>query len=502
MGEVILEMIGISKHFGATRALDRVSLAARSREVLALMGENGAGKSTLMKILSGIYPPDAGEIRLAGQRVRLDTPAAARRAGINLIYQELSVVPNLSVAENIFLGAEPRTRFGGVDHARMRHATQRLLDQLDARFDPHTPAHKLSVANQQQVEIARALAQQSRVLIMDEPTAALSKHESERLFAMIAALRNQDIAIIYISHRMEEVSQLADRIIVLRDGGQVGHFARGDCSPRQLVRLMVGRPLDDIYPPPSDTAQGPVKLEVLNLGGGKVASASFQVRAGEILGLAGLVGAGRSELARLIFGADAKQRGTLRLDGAPIDIRSPRDAMRHGIGYVPEDRKSQGLFLQLTMQANTTMNVLREHARGGVLDLPALRTLTRQAIARLAIKAPDEAGRVAGLSGGNQQKVLLARWLAIRPRVLILDEPTRGVDIGAKAEIYRLIHQLAHQGVAIVCISSELAEIVGISHRVAVMRAGRIAGELRGKQISPESIMMLASPRFSAHASS
>jgi ribose transport system ATP-binding protein len=493
MSTIALEMTGISKRFGATRALHEVQLTAHRHEVLALMGENGAGKSTLMKILSGVYQPDAGEIRLDGKPLRIHAPADARAAGINLIYQELSVAPNLTVAENIFLGAEPRARFGRIDYSEMHRRAEEVLARLGARFSATTPAHRLSIADQQQVEIARALIHESKVLILDEPTAALSDRESERLFQVIEQLRADGIALIYISHRMEEVNRLADRITVLRDGGYVGSMTRADSSPEKLVQMMVGRPLDDFYQHKNSTAGiGAVRLEARGFASAKVKPASFKLHAGEVLGLAGLVGAGRTELARLIFGADPKSAGTLLLDGREVDIREPLDAIRLGIGYVPEDRKGQGLFLQLSATANTSMNVLGRHARAGVLNHPALKTLTEQAIARLAVKVPGPDGIVGGLSGGNQQKLLLARWLEIKPKVLILDEPTRGVDIGAKVEIYRIIHQLAAQGVAVICISSELPEVIGLCHRVLVMREGVLAGELDGDAVSQEAIMTLA----------
>lgn len=492
MNHIALEMSGISKRFGANQALDQVCLTAHRHEVLALMGENGAGKSTLMKILSGVYQPDAGEIRLDGQPVRIHSPAAARAAGINLIYQELAVAPNLTVAQNIFMGAEPRRSFGRVDQTAMNRQADAVLARLGARFAADTPAHQLCIADQQQVEIARALIHQSRVLIMDEPTAALSDRESERLFQVIRQLRQDGIAIIYISHRMEEVNQLADRIAVLRDGGYVGSLTRSDSTPEKVVQMMVGRPLDDFYQHKNPASVGAVKLEVRNFSSPKVKSASFAVHAGEVLGLAGLVGAGRTELARLIFGADAKHGGRLLLDGREVQIRQPLDAIRLGIGYLPEDRKGQGLFLQLSATANTAMNVLKQHARCGVLDHPALKKLTQQAIEQLAVKVPGPDGIVGGLSGGNQQKLLLARWLEIKPKVLILDEPTRGVDIGAKVEIYRIIHELAAQGVAVICISSELPEVIGVCHRVLVMREGVITGELAGDAVNQEAIMTLA----------
>ena len=492
MGQVVLEMEGICKRFGATRALDQVKLTVRSHEIHALMGENGAGKSTLMKILSGVYQPDAGEIRVDGQRAVISKPADARAAGISLIYQELSVAANLSVAENVFMGCEPRTRWGTADIGEMNRRTEEVLRTLDAPFSATTSAGKLSIAQQQQVEIARALVHEGRVLIMDEPTAALSDRETEALFKIVRKLRDEGIAIIYISHRMAEVHALADCLTVLRDGGYVGELSREEIEPARIVQMMVGRPLGDFYQHKAGRARGKPMLQVENLSGGKVQPASFTVHAGEVLGLAGLVGAGRTELARLIFGADPKSGGRVLLDGREVDIREPLDAIQLAIGYVPEDRKGQGLFLQLSALVNTAMNTLGGNSRLGVINHSALRKLTEEAIAQLSIKVSGPDGIVGGLSGGNQQKVLLARWLEIKPRVLLLDEPTRGVDVGAKSEIYRIINELALSGVAVVVISSELPEVIGICDRVVVMREGVITGECEDQNINQESIMTLA----------
>ncbi len=492
MGQVVLEMEGICKRFGATRALDQVKLTVRSHEIHALMGENGAGKSTLMKILSGVYQPDAGEIRVDGQRAVISKPADARAAGISLIYQELSVAANLSVAENVFMGCEPRTRWGTADIGEMNRRTEEVLRTLDAPFSATTSAGKLSIAQQQQVEIARALVHEGRVLIMDEPTAALSDRETEALFKIVRKLRDEGIAIIYISHRMAEVHALADCLTVLRDGGYVGELSREEIEPARIVQMMVGRPLGDFYQHKAGRARGKPMLQVENLSGGKVQPASFTVHAGEVLGLAGLVGAGRTELARLIFGADPKSGGRVLLDGREVDIREPLDAIQLAIGYVPEDRKGQGLFLQLSALVNTAMNTLGNNSRLGVINHSALRKLTEEAIAQLSIKVSGPDGIVGGLSGGNQQKVLLARWLEIKPRVLLLDEPTRGVDVGAKSEIYRIINELALSGVAVVVISSELPEVIGICDRVVVMREGVITGECEDQNINQESIMTLA----------
>lgn len=492
MGQVVLEMEGISKRFGATRALDDVRLTVRSHEIHALMGENGAGKSTLMKVLSGVYQPDSGVIKVDGRPVLIGKPAEARAAGISLIYQELSVAANLTVAENVFMGSEPKTRWGMADIAEMNRRTEDVLRSLDAPFSATTPARKLSIAQQQQVEIARALIHRGRVLIMDEPTAALSDRETEALFRIVRKLRDDGIAVIYISHRMAEVNELADCVTVLRDGGYVGELTREQLDPARIVQMMVGRPLGDFYQHKTGRIRGKPVLQVENLTGGKVRPASFTVHAGEVLGLAGLVGAGRTELARLIFGADPKTGGRVLLDGQEVDIREPLDAIRLAIGYLPEDRKGQGLFLQLSALANTSMNTLRGNSRLGVINHSALNKLTNEAIARLSIKVSGPEGIVGGLSGGNQQKVLLARWLEIKPRVLLLDEPTRGVDVGAKSEIYRIINDLAAQGVAIVVISSELPEVIGICDRVVVMREGVITGECTEENINQENIMTLA----------
>ncbi len=492
MGQVVLEMEGISKRFGATRALNGVKLTVRSHEIQALMGENGAGKSTLMKVLSGVYQPDTGIIKVDGKQIIINKPADARAAGINLIYQELSVATNLTVAENVFLGSEPRTRWGTADIAEMNRRTEEVLHTLDAVFSATTPARKLSIAQQQQVEIARALIHKGRILIMDEPTAALSDRETDALFIIVRKLRDEGIAVIYISHRMAEVNALADCVTVLRDGAYVGELTREELNPSRIVQMMVGRPLGDFYQHKGGRAPGKLTLEVDQVGGGKVKPASFKVHAGEVLGLAGLVGAGRTELARLVFGADPKASGRVLLDGKEVDIKEPLDAIKLRIGYLPEDRKGQGLFLQLSALANTSMNTLQPNSRLGVINHPALRKLTAEAISRLSIKVSGPDGIVGGLSGGNQQKVLLARWLAINPKVLLLDEPTRGVDVGAKSEIYRIINELAAQGVAIVVISSELPEIIGICDRVVVMREGVITGECTGEDINQERIMTLA----------
>jgi ribose transport system ATP-binding protein len=492
----ILQMTGISKSFGATRALSDMHLTIRPGEIHALMGENGAGKSTLMKVLSGVHAPDDGQILLDGKPVSLRDPGASRAAGINLIYQELAVAPNISVAANVFMGSELRTRWGLIDHAAMRARTDAVLRQLGASFRASDRAGRLSIAEQQQVEIARALVHRSRIVIMDEPTAALSERETEHLFGVVKRLRDEGLAIIYISHRMAEVYALADRVTVLRDGSFVGELAREEIDSERIVQMMVGRSLGEFYQhtrmAPERAAALPVVLQVQDLAGGKVRPASFAVRAGEVLGFAGLVGAGRTELARLLFGADARSGGHVLLEGQVVQIDEPRAAMRAGIAYVPEDRKGQGLFLQMAVGANATMNVAGRHSTLGLVRSGALDGVARDAIQRLNVKVAHPGVAVGKLSGGNQQKVLLARWLEIAPKVLILDEPTRGVDIYAKSEIYQLVHKLAEQGVAVVVISSELPEVIGICDRVLVMREGSITGELAGAAITQEAIMHLA----------
>ena len=493
-----LEMRGIEKSFPGVKALRGVDLNVRSGEIHALMGENGAGKSTLMKILAGAYRADKGEVRIEGKLATLGDPAAARRSGITLIYQEISLAPNLTVAENIFLGEELSGPGGLVDRGAMKRAAREALDRLGASFDPGMVAGRLTIAEQQQVEIARALHRKSRVLIMDEPTAALSDRETERLFNLIRQLREDGLAIVYISHRMAEVYALADRVSVLRDGGYVGTLERSELSAERLIQMMVGRPLGDFYKHERHEA-GDTVLDIKNFrdARGKVRDVSITLRAGEIVGLAGLVGAGRTELARLIFGADPLAGGQLFLNGQETRVRSPLEAIHAGIGYVPEDRKQQGLFLEMSASENITMNVLdRESASAGVLRPRRLLDLTRQAIKDFAIRVAGPWARAVGLSGGNQQKLLVARWVEIHPKVLLLDEPTRGVDIGAKSEIYRLVGELAAKGVAVLFISSELPEVIGISSRVYVMREGSLTGELRGgdgkQAITQENIMELA----------
>ncbi|BAY13089.1 sugar ABC transporter ATP-binding protein [Calothrix sp. NIES-2098] len=491
----VLEMQGITKRFHGVPALQNVNLTIYPGEVHALMGENGAGKSTLMKILAGAYIADEGEIRINGQPIKITDPATARQAGINLIYQELNVAPNLTVTENMFMGSELR-RGQFLDRQGMEQEARQVLQSLGASFATTDIVGTLSIAEQQQVEIARALKDKSRILVMDEPTAALSDRETERLFEVIRKLRDDGIAIIYISHRMEEVYALANRISVLRDGQYVGSLTRDEISPQRLVQMMVGRPMQDFYEHQRRTDFGPVVLAVRNITDGrKIEPASFEIHAGEILGLAGLVGAGRTELSRLIFGADRKTGGEVFLDGKRLEINNPSDAIAVGIGYVPEDRKDQGLFLEMSSRKNIALNRLKQDAKAGVVNWGSVNQIATDAVENFHIRLANLEIRAVDLSGGNQQKLLLARWLAIKPKVLMLDEPTRGVDIGAKSEIYRIMSELAAHGIAILMVSSELPEIVGMSDRVLVMREGQIVGELDGslgKEITQEKIMHYA----------
>ncbi len=495
-----LEMHGVSKTFPGVKALNQVQLKAWGGEVLALMGENGAGKSTLMKILSGAYQADpGGEIKIDGQTVQISDPIAAKRLGVAIIYQELSLAPNLTVAENIYLGDEINQR-GIVDRKAMYDGCRPVLERLGAPFGPQTTVGTLSIAEQQLVEIARALHAKSKILVLDEPTTALSSRETERLFALIRQLRSEGIALIYISHRMAEVYELSDRVTVLRDGTYVGTLDRDELTADALVKMMVGRDLSSFYKKEHDPhgSRGPVILEVKGItdGGKRVKPCSFELHEGEVLGIAGLVGSGRTELARLIYGADVKAGGEVFINGKKVDIKRPKDAIDLGIAYLTEDRKRLGLFLDMSCGENINVGVIDRDARGyGVLNLASAKRRSEAAFKALRVRAASPLVGVGSLSGGNQQKVLLSRWLEIGPKVLILDEPTRGVDIGAKSEIYRIIDELAQKGIGVIVISSELPEIIGTCDRVLVMREGHIEGSVGGpggQAITQENIMALA----------
>jgi len=494
----LLEMRGISKTFGETRALTNVSLDVEAGETHALMGENGAGKSTLMKILSGAYVPDArGQILLDGAEIPLGNPIASRSSGVAVIYQELSLAPNLTVAQNIFLGIEPR-HLGVTDRRAILELSEPILKKLGAGFKPSDTVASLSLGERQMVEIARALAVDARIIVMDEPTTSLTSRETEKLFEVIASLKAQGIAVVYISHRMEEIYRLADRVSVLRDGNYVGSLSKSELSAGRLISMMVGRDLTSFYKKVhSGSRRGRLLLRVRNMSDGvRVHDCSFDAYAGEVLGIAGLVGSGRTELARLIYGADPRTSGAVEIDGAAANLTTPRSALDAGVAYLTEDRKGLGLFLDMTIDQNINIAVIaQDSARCGLINFVKGKERSDDAVARLSIRTPSTAVNVGSLSGGNQQKALIARILAGKPKVVILDEPTRGVDVGAKSEIYRIIDELAAGGIAVIIISSDLPEIVGISDRVIVMREGRIAGEVEPTQsgeISQEAIMALS----------
>ncbi len=500
-GVPAIEMRGISKTFTGVKALRDVRLKAWGGEIMALMGENGAGKSTLMKILSGAHRADpGGEILIDGQPIQIDGPHSAKRAGIAIIYQELALAPNLTVAENIYLGDEISHAGGRIDRRAMEASCAPVLERLGAPFGSRALVGTLSIAEQQMVEIARALHGKSRILVLDEPTTALSSRETDRLFRLVKQLRSEGIAIIYISHRMAEVYELADRVTVLRDGSYAGDLGRHDINAEAIVRMMVGRDLSSFYTKEHDpdVVHPHLVLEVEGLtdGGRRVKPCSFSINRGEVLGLAGLVGAGRTELARLIFGADRATGGQVKLDGAPITVKGPAEALDQGIAYLTEDRKALGLFLDMSCGANINLGVIARDAKGGVaLDLKRAAQRAGDAFRNLRVRAASPLVTVGSLSGGNQQKILLARLLETGPKVLILDEPTRGVDVGAKSEIYRIIDELARKGIAILVISSELPEIVGICDRVLVMREGSIVGSVGGpggEAITQQNIMAYA----------
>ncbi len=473
----LLEMRGIVKSYPGVAALEGVDFDLRAGEVMALMGENGAGKSTLMKVLGGAVQPEAGTIRVAGRPVGIRDPIASRRAGIAVIYQEFNLVPALSARENIFLGRE-RTRAGFVRAGEERALALGLFRRLGVAVDPDVPCHRLSVAQQQTVEIAKALAEDAGIIVMDEPTAALTPREVQGLFAIIRDLRKQGIGIVYVSHRLEEIEAIADRITVMRDGRHVATRPAAEMPRRDLIELMVGRKLEDEFPRRVRRVGEP-RLVVRGLNrGDRVRDVSFEVRRGEILALTGLVGAGRTETARLIFGADRADAGSIVLDGRPLAIRSPRDAIRAGICLLTEDRKGQGLVLAQSLLHNFGLPNLPQFAPDGWIRAGREREAFAGFVSRMRIRiaSPDQPAR--GLSGGNQQKVVMAKWLQSRSEVFIFDEPSRGIDVGAKFEIDGLLNELAAEGKAVLMISSELPEVLGMADRILVMHEGRLTGEI------------------------
>lgn len=486
---VILEVRGVTKRFPGVTALDDVSLSVVHGACHALCGENGAGKSTLGRIIAGILAPDAGELLIDGRAVRIRTPLDAARAGIGLVHQELHFCPNLSVAENLLLGGMPR-RGPWLNRAAMRQAARESLASIGAQIDPDTPMERLSIAQEQLVQIAAATWVGARLLVLDEPTSSLSEHEAARLFELMHELRRRGVTLIYVTHRLGEVFSQCDAVSVLRDGRHVVTLPTAATNPDEVVRHMIGRPLSQYLPVHTDAARGEVRLSARGLSSPrKFEAIGFELHAGEILGLAGLVGAGRSEIAHALFGLDRAAVGEVRVNGTIGFPRHPADALNRGLGYLPEDRKRQGLVLSLSGRENLSLAILRRLSRVGFVRRRRERDLTREYFERLAVRAPDIDAPASGLSGGNQQKVALAKWLAARCPVLIVDEPTRGVDVGAKAEIHALLDRLAAEGTAILLISSELPELLALSTRVIVLREGRMVGELNRAAATQERVM-------------
>ena len=494
-----LEVRNISKTFPGVKALDRVNLEVRRGEVLALAGENGAGKSTLMKILTGVYAPDpGGSILIDGKETALRDNNHARALGIGIIYQELSVVENLSVAENIFLAKEPLGRLGLIDRARMHNGAREILKTIDLDLDPATRVSELSVGQQQMIEIAKAISDQSQVIIMDEPTASLSHHETRTLMELIKKLRQKGISIIYISHRLEEVFELADRITVLRDGSTVDTSPAASVTRESLVRKMVDRELSELYAAPVSHATAEPVLQVRNLtlratrsADARIRDVSFTLHRGEVLGIAGLVGSGRTEIMEMIFGM-RPCTGQIAVDGKPVSIRNPHDAIEHGIGFVTEDRKAQGLVLGMSVRENFSLTHLARYSPFQFLQRAKEDESCRQFVRTLGVKTTTIEQKVVNLSGGNQQKIVIAKWVALNPKVLIVDEPTRGIDIGAKAEVHALLTRLAARGIGIIVISSDLLEVLAVSDRILVVREGRLNGELSREEATAERVIAAA----------
>ncbi len=489
----LLEMRGISKGFPGVRALSDVGISLDGGEVLGIVGENGAGKSTLMKILAGVFPADAGEMRLGGQAFLPKRPRDSLDAGIIVIHQELSLVPDRSVAENVYLGHLPRDRLGRIRRAALNRDAKGLLARVGLTIAPQTRVRQLSIAQQQLVEIARALSRSARVIVMDEPTATLTTAEQRILFATIATLRGAGVGLVFISHHLEEVFEVCDRITVLRDGAAVDTRPVGDWNEASLIQAMVNRPIEALFPE-RNAVLGEVMLDVQALGcAGRFSDVSFAVRAGEVVGIGGLIGAGRTEVLKTIYGALPASHGRVRVQGRDARIRSPRDAIAAGVALVPEDRKAEGLVLPFPIRSNIALSTLPKQSwLGSVVLRGRVDRLAEHAVRSLRIRTPGIRQPVRSLSGGNQQKVVLGRALTTHPRVFLLDEPTRGIDVGAKIEVYRLINSLAEAGGAVLVVSSDMIELLGVSDRILVMRAGRLAGTLPRHEFSQERVMQLA----------
>ncbi|PSC04909.1 D-xylose ABC transporter ATP-binding protein [Alsobacter soli] len=501
-GPPFLEARNIGKRFPGVVALDQVSISVERGQIHALIGENGAGKSTLMKILDGIYKPDEGEILLDGKAVVVASPFIALGLGISMVHQEPKLCDPLSISENVFMGRLPRTSWGRVDWAKANAQCEKLLARVGLRLDPRMPVEALSIAQRQLIQLAKALAFDARLIILDEPTASLTPVEVDRLFAIVQALQAEGVSFLYISHHLDEIFRIASRVTVLKDGRKVSTISVAETNKDALIGLMVGRDLGERFPEKGRAPGRPV-LEAQDISGKGFRDASLTLRAGEIVGLSGLVGAGRTELARALFGADPIARGRILIDGHVVSLRSPADAIRRGVAYIAEDRRD-GLFMPLSVRENIALAAPEKHSRLGVLEPRKQAQQARSFIGRLNVRTPHSEQRIALLSGGNQQKCILARWLLKGVRVLILDEPTRGIDVGAKREIYALVDQLAREGMAVLLISSELPEILGMADRVLVMSGGRITGEVEGQRATEERLLALAlpteSPKQELHA--
>ena len=493
MGDIILTMKDIDKSFPGVHALDHVNFEVKKGEVHALMGENGAGKSTLMKVLTGIYSKDSGTITYEGKEVEFHNTREAQSAGIVIVHQELNMLGHLTVAQNIFIGREFKKGIK-IDDKKMNEEAKKLFDKLHIDIDPMETMSNLTVGKQQMCEIAKAISHEAKVIVFDEPSAALTETEIQELFKIIRDLRDQQLGIVYISHRMDEIKVITDRVTVMRYGGYVGTLITQDCTKDDIINMMVGRV---IYEDPKTKSMvpddAPVVLKVEHLNAGKmVQDVSFELKKGEILGFSGLMGAGRTETARAIFGADPKESGDIYVNGEKVEIKSPQDAVNHGIGYLSEDRKRYGIVVQKTVAENSTMACLENYMKGVFIDKKAEKDVTQKYVESLATKTPSVEQLVVNLSGGNQQKVVIAKWLIKDCDILIFDEPTRGIDVGAKNEIYKLMNQLAHEGKSIIMISSEMTEILRMSDRVVIMCEGKKTGEIRIEEASQENIMKMA----------
>jgi ABC-type sugar transport system ATPase subunit len=502
VNDTILEAAGIEKSFPGVRALDGVGLRVRAGRLLALLGENGAGKSTLMNVLSGVFPPDAGSIRLDGQDVRFANPREAQVRGIGIVHQELNLIPYLSVAENIFLGREPRTRAGLIDFRRLHADTQAVLDRLDLKVSPEALVVDLRVGQQQLVEIAKAVAEDARVLILDEPTSSLSAHEVEVLYGVIADLKRRGVGLVYITHKFEELAHLCEDVVVMRDGRVVGEALFRDLTRDAIVRMMAGRESKEIFQKtpaaPGDELLRADEITLRGEGVGRpylVDKVSFTLRRGEVLGIFGLVGAGRTELLEALFGVHAgRMGGRLTVEGKVAAFRSPADAIAAGLALAPEDRKRDGLVLPMSVAANASLACLHRTLRGGLVSEARESAVITPYIERFRVKTPSLAQLIVNLSGGNQQKVILAKWLATEPKVLLLDEPTRGIDVNAKREIYAFIDDLAQRGLGLIVVSSELPEVLALADRVMVMCEGRKTAEFSRAEATPERVLHAALP--------